>query len=59
MKQTIILDKDNFQKFDRYVVKNQDDLNWTYSVELLHSKYKVTLLNEGTVSLYEIVKQMS
>jgi|TARA_Y100001970_G_C13996094_1_gene730811 hypothetical protein len=59
MKQTIILDKDNFQKFDRYVVKNQDDLNWTYSVELLHSKYKVTLLNEGAVSLYEIVKQMS
>ena len=59
MKQTIILDKDNFQKFDRYVVKNQDDLNWTYSVELLHSKYKVTLLNEGNVSLYEIVKQMS
>ena len=29
MKQTIILDKDNFQKFDRYVVKNQNDLNWT------------------------------
>tara|TARA_R100000773_G_scaffold44501_1_gene45890 strand:+ start:1451 stop:1627 length:177 start_codon:yes stop_codon:yes gene_type:complete len=58
MKQTIILDKDNFQKFDRYVVKNQNDLNWTYSVELFHSKYKVTLLNEEAVSLYEIVKQM-
>jgi|TARA_B100000287_G_scaffold347278_1_gene335101 hypothetical protein len=59
MKQTIILDKDNFQKFDRYVVKNQDDLNWTYSVELLHSRYKITLLNGEAISLYEIVKQMS
>ena len=69
MKQTIILDKDNFT-CEHYVINNpkpfitvkltpKGRLPNKLKIQKGSRLYKVTLLNGGTVSLYEIVKQMS
>lgn len=58
MKQSIILNEDSFRTFDNYVMKNQGRLSWTYEVERIHDRYKITLLNEGSVSLYHLMRKI-
>lgn len=58
MKQSIILNADSFRTFDNYVMKNQGRLSWTYEVERIHDRYKVTLLNEKSVSLYQLMRKI-
>jgi len=58
MKQSIILNEDSFRTFDNYVMKNQGRLSWTYEVERIHDRYKVTLLNEDSVSLYHLMRKI-
>ena len=58
MKQSIILNEDSFRTFDNYVMKNQSRLSWTYEVERIHDRYKITLLNEKSVSLYQLMRKI-
>lgn len=58
MKQSIILNEDSFRTFDNYVMKNQNRLSWTYEVERIHDRYKITLLNEDSVSLYQLMRKI-
>lgn len=58
MKQSIILNEDSFRTFDNYVMKNQGRLSWTYEVERIHDRYKITLLNEKSVSLYHLMRKI-
>jgi|TARA_X000001316_G_C922333_1_gene37449 hypothetical protein len=58
MKQSIILNADSFRTFDNYVMRNQGRLSWTYEVERIHDRYKVTLLNEKSVSLYQLMRKI-
>jgi len=58
MKQSIILNADSFKTFYNYVMRNQGRLSWTYEVERIHDRYKVTLLNEKSVSLYQLMRKI-
>lgn len=58
LKQSIILDAHAFRKFDSYVTLNQQKLSWVYEVEKLHDRFKITVLSDTSVSLFDILQKI-
>jgi len=58
LKQSIILEPLTFKKFDSYVTLNQDKLSWVYEVEKIHNRFKITVLSDTSVSLFDILQKI-